>query len=135
MAKKPTPEGQLQVAVLAYLAATGYGQNAWRQYTGPTIRGGGARRPILAPNPNKGIPDIFVISLRFPGILFTFELKSIKGVCSPEQKIWHARLRAAGVRCAVIRSLDEFKTTLAQFEEEAFACCRETGQIPTSKSS
>lgn len=116
MANKRGPEGLIQDACLKWLEAAGYMH--WREYVGPIVRGGGKSKIRLGPNPNKGILDIMVISKIIRGKLFAIEVKSDTGRVSTEQSDWIGDFEKAGVRCAVVRSLDGLRQALRTFEAE-----------------
>ncbi len=80
-------------------------------YTTVPIGGGGAIRGAILRGLGtmKGWPDIQIVH---DGHLFLVELKSAKGRLSPNQKLVHAALIAAGCKVAVVRSLDELDAVL-----------------------
>jgi len=62
----------------------------------------GARRKARGCRP--GWPDIGVV---YRGVTYYVEIKTPKGRLSPEQKMRHTELRAAGARVGVCRSAEE----------------------------
>lgn len=132
-----TPEGALLKAATTWLVANGYRDLAakdaggylagpgtfWRVPLGPIMRGGGAGRPPHpAPNPLRGFPDLQGTLHAAPGAMWTIELKSPDGYLRGEQRIWLARLSRAGIRCAVIRTIQGLARTMQRFEEGASRC-------------
>ncbi len=87
----------------------------WDAKRGSILRAEGLRR---------GVPDLLLAVARQPELSAAFwrgwhglflELKTVKGVLSPEQKQYHALLKAAGYQVAVIRSLEEGIATITEY--------------------
>lgn len=111
--KKVTPEGALLSQITDWLGYSQFRDQWWRVPLGPVLRNGGA---FYSKNPMTGFPDLCVLSVRFPGQLYTIELKSLDGRLSPAQVGWRSKLLAAGVKHATIRTLQDFIATLQDWE-------------------
>ena len=64
-------------------------------------------------NPLKGFPDLFGVLKRRSGVMFAIEVKTEKGMLSPEQLTWFARLDALGCAVCVARSAEQAMSWLA----------------------
>ena len=67
---------------------------------GGKVRGARLKRMGLVP----GWPDIQII---YKGKYFGLEVKTLKGVLSPNQKVLHDSLEKQGAKVAIVRSIDE----------------------------
>ena len=93
-------ESDIQAAILEWLLWNGV--FAWRNYTGPILRGFGK---TLCPNPAAGSPDIMGV---LPGgRMLGIECKTPTGKLSPEQKHFLAHMEKNGAMVIVARSLDD----------------------------
>lgn len=95
---------------------------AWRMPVGPVIHRRKSKSGFInehwKKSPLKGFPDIAgVLRKKHPGVLFVWELKSDTGELSPEQVQWLTDLQAAGVKCAVIRSVDDMIAAMVRWGE------------------
>lgn len=66
----------------------------------------------------SGGPDLLVVLAPY-GTLVGLEVKTGKATTSPEQKMTHAALERFGVRCFVVRSVNEAKIAVARARLEA----------------
>ena len=103
-------EADIQRAIVQYLKQRGYFY--WRSYIGPIMH----RDKCPSPNPMAGFPDLSGFSLSKPHKFWCLEVKRKGGRCTPNQKLWHQRLRAHGVFVEVVVSLDEAITFLTMME-------------------
>jgi hypothetical protein len=104
---KKTPKGPkesvIQADILNYLFWLGV--FAWRNYTGPIVRGGGGKRVVFCPNPSAGAPDILGVTEK--GRLLAIEVKSSSGKLTSEQCFYRERLTTLGAIYITARSLDD----------------------------
>lgn len=104
-----SPERDLQVAVLGYLAnALPSDAVVWATPNGQK-RSGYERREFIALGGVAGIPDLFVL---YRGMLIGLELKSKRGRLKASQEVMGQRLRQAGARWAVCRSVEAVEWAL-----------------------
>lgn len=102
-------EAQIQKAIVDTLR--------WRGHLVFAIPNGGKRGKVEAARmvgqgTLAGAPDLVVI-LPNAGTLW-LEVKTAKGVVTPQQKAVHALLRALGQRVEVVRSIDDALTAIGQ---------------------
>ena len=96
-------ESGIQSDVLRWLSLQPKQVFAWRQYTGPIVRGEKGQT-FFTKNPCPGLPDIVVI---IKGRFIGLEIKQPKGKQSPEQKSFEESISKAGGFYFIIRSLDD----------------------------
>jgi hypothetical protein len=106
------PERLLHKAVAAYLHAV-LPLRAW--FTTIPAGGGGLVRgaQLKAMGYRPGTPDICII---YGGMAYWLELKAAKGKTSPQQDTTIALLEHAGSPTAIVRSIDDVRAVLAQWQ-------------------
>lgn len=111
--KKYSPsESLVQKAITDWLTAAGIDWH--RMHLGPVMRGTPGR-PILAPNPLRGFPDLFgFLPATTRGELFVIEVKKETGKLSPYQKAWRRKLEGHGVMYIEARSVDDVAQAFAR---------------------
>lgn len=112
MAKTSPSEGKIQHDILDFLARAGF--TFWRHNNTPVpIR---VSRRIVGvrrfDKRNVGLPDVMIL---LPECLLGLEFKSATGKQTKEQREWQERIRKAGHRYEVVRSLDEAILLLKPF--------------------
>ena len=110
-----TPEGELLEAAKSWLDWHGY--CCWRNAIGPVIRGGNGKPLRFSKSPIAGFPDLSGILKKSPGRMWAVELKAPDGTLENEQRDWLNKLAAAGVRCAVVRSVEGLASAFASWGE------------------
>ena len=101
-------ESDIQSQIIDYLIWRGI--FVWRNYTGPIVRGGGARKVFFTPNPAIGAPDI--MGVLDNGQMLAIEVKTSKGKLSPEQVQFLENLRQRGALVIVARSLGDVEDAM-----------------------
>lgn len=79
---------------------------AWRANSGTRVVANEGKRRVIKLSP-PGTPDIIGIVPGTEGQLFGLEAKTSKGRLNANQKVWHAKAEAAGVRVGVFRTTGE----------------------------
>jgi hypothetical protein len=98
-------ESSIQKAIVAYLRGRGFFAFAIYNGSSPTIlKNGDFRFRKLPVDRIRGVPD--VLALKRNRAIF-FEVKSLKGRLSKEQKEVHARLFKEGFEVYVVRSVQD----------------------------
>ena len=112
-------ESNLQRAVFQWLEL--HRIFAWRMPIGPVVHRKNTKHGLQEfwkKSPLKGFPDIAgVLRKKYPGVLFTLELKSSQGRLMEEQVHWMTDLQAAGARCALIRSIEDLESVMVRWGE------------------
>lgn len=108
-------EGKIQADILRWLNMQPKAEClAWRNYTGPIIRGGGKKQIFFTANPAAGGPDIIVI---FKGRFVGIEVKTKKGKLSEKQEGFMKNATKAGAFYFVVTSLDEAQKCIKQVKD------------------
>jgi hypothetical protein len=105
--RKTKGETELQRAIKKALEALG----VWVIRTQTSGRTG--PRSIATGEP--GMPDLYAVGLGW------LEVKTETGKLSEDQRAWHARAQALGVRVAVVRSVKEAVEVVLSWRGEAAA--------------
>lgn len=98
-----TPEGRIQLAILKHLRANGV--MCWRHE--PNTYNHALGRHISNPYAMKGVPDILALHPDGSGRFLGIEVKTKRGVQSPDQKLFQRRCEALGGVYILARSVED----------------------------
>lgn len=94
-------------------------------------RGAVSAKSLKAQGMKPGVPDILgaipavIASTLYHGLFI--EMKSEIGKVSPDQDLWHLRLRKTGYRVEVLRSFEEAQYVITQWISHAYVGNRRGG--------
>jgi hypothetical protein len=113
--QKPRLENTIQREIIAYLAAVLVPSEAFAYANAnASRRTAGGKASNAVPGLYSGIPDLTIIARN--GVAFYLEVKNEVGTLRPEQEGVIERFIRMNVPYAVVRSIGDVKTALAQWK-------------------